>query len=1101
MLLKRICVAILVSLFWLLPSSTYAQLEASNWYFGFGAGINFDPVTGNVTPLTNGQLNTNEGCASISDDQGNLLFYTDGITVYNGNHIAMPNGSGLLGNPSSTQSAIIIPKPLDSNIYYIFTVDTAVGAGTGAADSGLHYYEVDMTLDFGNGDVVTDLSRPNNLISVCSEKIAAINHETDDTILVTAYANSTGFNARFDSFYTFTISATGVDPTPVISTNFGNTTITARRGNLKISPDGRFMVSANMEGGTYLYDFNQTTGEVSNERSLRLSNRTNDRGYGVEFSPDSRLLYIAASNDAGGNDPARQSSTLYQFDLSDTAAISNTLITNGTEIDTRQGFRSSLQLGIDGKIYRSLAETFDDGYPFLGVINNPNSLGVACGYQHDAIPLAGRLSTQGLPPFIQSFFALIDSENLCEGDSTEFSFEADSPPDAVFWDFGDGTSSTIENPSHLYAAAGTYDVVLTLTAIGVTRIYRKTIEIYEQPDVNNVTPIELCDINNDGNEVIDLEQTVSPVILGTQDAATFTIRYFNTLNDAVDNIGSISTTYTLNLGTETIFARINNINNLECFETVSISLTLFEQPIANPIDDLEVCDDDFDGFIEFDLTDQNNDLLNGQDPSLFEITYHLNQTDADSGDNDLPAAYRNTTAFNQPIFVRIQNRNSALCADTSQSFNLVVNPKPVANNFDAFQCDEDGVADRRTVFGLASFDAAISGNASDVEVTYHLNNNAAIDGTNELDKISYRNLTPLQVVFARVTNTITECFTTSEVTLSVSASDARNTSLERCDDDGIEDGLTTFNLPDADSNVLANAPAGVLVNYYESLNDALTEQNQLPVMYENTVAGGQVIFARAESPDGNCFGISEVTLTVNDLPVIETYEFIEFCGSSTTPLVINSGLLTGTSTDYTYSWNTGQNTESIEAPVSGEYIVTVSDNNGCSRERLVEVVISELATIERIDVTNALSGDDGRVEITVSGNSEYDYSVFEGAGFQDEPVFENLPAGFYTIYVRDKQGCGVTTATFSIIGYPRFFTPNDDGFNDFWQIKGVSDVIEPDALIYIFDRYGKLLSQISASSRGWDGNFNGAPMPSSDYWFQATLSDGTVFSSHFTLKR
>ncbi len=127
MKLKNIYSAFFIVPFLFINTSVYAQLEASNWYFGFNAGLRFDPVSNTVTPLVNGQLSTNEGCASISDAQGNLLFYTDGITVYDRNHGVMQNGNGLLGDPSSTQSAIIIPKPQDSDIYYIFTVDTQVG--------------------------------------------------------------------------------------------------------------------------------------------------------------------------------------------------------------------------------------------------------------------------------------------------------------------------------------------------------------------------------------------------------------------------------------------------------------------------------------------------------------------------------------------------------------------------------------------------------------------------------------------------------------------------------------------------------------------------------------------------------------------------------------------------------------------------------------------------------------------------------------------------------------------------------------------------------------------------------------------------------------
>jgi len=1106
MTMRRVSAAIFVLLFCFFTKSVTAQLEASNWYFGQGAGITFDQATGDVTAVTDGQLVTNEGCTAISDDQGQLLFYTDGIVVYNRNHQIMPNGNGLLGNPSSAQSAIIIPKPQDSNIYYIFTVDAPVGAGEGAMDSGLHYYEVDMSLNFGLGDITTDLTNPNNLVATTSEKIAAINHESRDEILVTTYANQNGFTSgSYNAFYTFTVSATGVNPTPEVSTDPSFQNVSDPRGYMKISADGRFLVSCNMSAGTYLYDYDRNTGSVTNERRILFSNRSNDNGYGAEYSPDSRLLYIAATNGGPANGPlSQQSSTLYQLNLSDNTAISQPFIDEMLEIDTRPSYRGALQLGIDGKIYRALAENFSEGYPFLGVINNPNNIGSRCNYEHDAIPLAGRESTQGLPPFIQSFFAAIDAENLCLGEATTFSFESDTPPDSILWEFGDGTTSTLESPQHVYATADIYEVKLTLTTGGAARIYRRSVEIYEIPLANPLQDIAVCDINNDEIENVDLDQELRPIILGSQDPNVFDVRYYSSVTDAENSENELDSELVLTPGTVNVIAKIFNINNQGCDDTTSVDITLFLQPVANDLDNLEDCDDDFDGFITFDLTDQNADLLGStQNPSDFTITYHRNQTDAQSGDNEIqnPTNFRNSDPFNQTIYARIENRLTDQCADPSQSFELIVNPKPVAVDFDAFQCDEDGVADRRTVFALGSFDDSVANGASGVNVTYHLNQNQAENNELALDKVSYPNTSDLQEIFARVTDEVTECFTISQVTLSVSASDAQDTSLEICDDDGIEDGLREFDLTLADDSVLANAPADVVVNYYDSLDNALTEQNALPDLYPNTTANDQIIFARAESPDGNCYGISEVQLTVNDLPQIETYEFVEYCGSSTDPLIIGSGIGNQNPNLFTYSWNTGETTESIEVSVSGTYTVTVFNDDVCSKTRDVEVNISELATVEQIIVSNALAGDNGSVEIVVSGNSQYEYSVEEGFAYQDEPFFDNLSAGFYTLFVNDKNGCGVTTAPFSIIGYPKFFTPNDDGFNDFWNIKGVSDVVEPDAEIFIFDRYGKLLAQINPAGLGWDGTFNGAPLPSSDYWFKATLSDGTIFSSHFTLKR
>nr|WP_052405073.1 PKD domain-containing protein [Nonlabens ulvanivorans] len=586
--MKKKIVAIVILLIVAASQLSTAQLEASNWYFGFNAGITFDPVTGAVTPVTNGQLDTFEGCASISDSSGNLLFYTDGITVFDRNHLIMQNGQGLRGNPSSTQSAIIIPKPQDPDIYYIFTVDTAA---TGGQDSGLHWYEVDMTANLNQGAVVSSITNPNNLINTCSEKITAINHGVNDEILVTALAEFNGIGTAFDTFYTFTVSPTGVDPVPVksqVATTINNG---GRRGNLKISPpDGQYMVSCNMGTGSFLYDYDQLTGIVSNERQLQFTGQ-NRSGYGVEFSPDSSLLYVSASNDANSNDPAAHSSTLFQFDMTSPNPESSTVV-----IDTRAGYRGSLQLGIDKKIYRALSDTYNDGRSFLGVINNPpNVAGQGCNYVHDAIPLAGRLSAQGLPPFIQSFFALIDVEFTCLGDNTTFEFDSDTPPTLVDWDFGDGTNSSVESPTHVYAAPGIYNVVLTLTINGSVRTYRKSVQIFDTPIANAAIDVNVCDINNDGTESFDLTATATPQILGAQDATIFNVEYYSSQADADNGANPISLPYIATTLTQTLFARVSNNNNEDCYDTTSFDIEIFAQPVANAVNNLEVCDDDFDG--------------------------------------------------------------------------------------------------------------------------------------------------------------------------------------------------------------------------------------------------------------------------------------------------------------------------------------------------------------------------------------------------------------------------------------------------------------------------------------------------------------------------
>ncbi len=240
-----------------------AQKEANHWFFGRSAGLDFTNATQSISPVidTNGQLSTIEGCATISDASGLLLFYTDGSNVWDKNNQIMPNGTGLFGSSSSTQSAIIVPKPGDTNIYYIFTVD----AQEIQFNHGLNLYTVDLTLNSGLGDVVNTAGVPtvtNLLEQPSSEKITAVQS-----------ANKTFFwviTLKFNTFYAFKVTAFGVDiSNPVTSnltTNFGFD----RRGYLKTSPNGKFLASANMTSGCYFYDFDNATGIVSNPRELNL---------------------------------------------------------------------------------------------------------------------------------------------------------------------------------------------------------------------------------------------------------------------------------------------------------------------------------------------------------------------------------------------------------------------------------------------------------------------------------------------------------------------------------------------------------------------------------------------------------------------------------------------------------------------------------------------------------------------------------------------------------------------------------------------------------------------------------------------------------------
>jgi len=274
----------------------------------------------------------------------------------------------------------------------------------------------------------------------------------------------------------------------------------------------------------------------------------------------------------------------------------------------------------------------------------------------------------------------------------------------------------------------------------------------------------------------------------------------------------------------------------------------------------------------------------------------------------------------------------------------------------------------------------------------------------------------------------------------------------------------------------------------------------LPLNYTNTIAYFQTIFVRAEN-DNACYGINEVDLTVYQLPNIEVEDETIYC-LNTFPetITLNAGLISGNPNDYTFDWSTGENTYEIEINAPGTYSVSVTNSNDCSKDRTITVLPSNIATIDDVEVVDATSNN--MITIFVSGEGDYEYALNNINGpYQDSNMFENVPPGLHTVYIRDKNNCGIVEDIVSVIGFPKFLTPNGDGYHDTWQVYGLNHGSQIESIVYIFDRYGKLIKQLSPTGIGWDGTFNGQPMPSSDYWFHVKLQDGRVFKSHFTLKR
>jgi hypothetical protein len=369
--MRRLLLFLFVCVFLIQPAS--AQRATDLWYFGRQAGLSF--ANGAPTPLLDGAMTTYEGCATATTKRGELLFYTDGQTVWNRQHQPMPGGRHLMGSGSSTQSALIVPDPGSGNIFYIFTV-----APQGSPD-GLRYSVVDMTRANGLGDV----PRANILlITPVAEKLAAVRHPNGRDVWVVAHR----WNSN--AFVTYLVTADGVSSGKPILSNVGSMNAGPGRnaiGALKFSPDGtKLATSIWRESNRFeVYDFDRNTGKVSNARSFGPYTEA----YGVEFSPDGHLLYGTCNGDTKDKKAAATMSEtqILQFDLKTKAAVPV-----GHSSNHKIG---ALQRGPDGKIYVAREDN-----SFLGVIEQPNTSGAACGYIDDGLKLGGRRSKLGLPGFV-----------------------------------------------------------------------------------------------------------------------------------------------------------------------------------------------------------------------------------------------------------------------------------------------------------------------------------------------------------------------------------------------------------------------------------------------------------------------------------------------------------------------------------------------------------------------------------------------------------------------------------------------------------------------------------------------------------------------------
>ncbi|MGB3606945.1 hypothetical protein, partial [Psychroserpens sp.] len=395
-----------------------------------------------------------------------------------------------------------------------------------------------------------------------------------------------------------------------------------------------------------------------------------------------------------------------------------------------------------------------------------------------------------------------------------------------------------------------------------------TTTVLDLSECDNLAPFD------DGIATFNLE-TNSAMLIGTQNNVEVT--YHSSIDDASIGNDPLVSPFSNTSNTQMIFARLSNTIS-QCFITVPFTLQVTGLSIIEP-SALVSCDSSADGDIAngiatFNLEDKLPEILNELNPDDITYSFHLNQDDAVSSSNPISSIYENTTPNNQQVFIRAEE--SATDCFGIVPINLEVTPTPNAINAAIFQCDEDGIPEGFTTFDLTQILDEITGGEVDRTVKFYVSLSDLEADEDEINAEAFENYFNPQTLYALVTDTVNGCTNTAEITLEASSTASNNTVLEACDDDGIEDGFYNFDLNDTLDAILFGLPDGLEVRFYESYEASLLEDNELNTNYTNSIPYYQIIYARVENMNA-CFGISEIQLTVFELPNIDIEDTLYYC--------------------------------------------------------------------------------------------------------------------------------------------------------------------------------------------------------------------------------
>ncbi|MGM1057511.1 MAG: T9SS type B sorting domain-containing protein [Bacteroidota bacterium] len=855
-------------------------------------------------------------------------------------------------------------------------------------------------------------------------------------------------------------------------------------------------VSNGCEVGSVIMEVSKTTGDLENYKVIdncgfigSVGNGTGDVEQRSFMTHEGSNLYVLSSfrkEITIGNQTINTTKTIYDEYNSDLVLY---------KIDLTN-FTPEIILRSEGESYYSTSIYFDLAGPIVAL---GNSIYITSSFMSLPITINGNsiVNNSGNNNRDILFYkhnldqkslkSIISYDNTCFSDPTKFSISGDF--DSVLWNFNDPTSganntSNVNKPTHVFTNPGVYDVSVTVICGTETETVNLEVTISSPPSVNQINNLYSCE-DTFGSQLSSSFNTTSLEndLIGNQ--SNLSIQYFDENGNEFSNPLPNPMSNTV-LKRATITARVFYVNNPTCYTETSFDLIVESVPEIFPVNKIYECDDDDDGFTQFDLSDIAGSLI-GSQPDLSLKLY-------DSDNNLIPENslinYININSHQDFIIGRATNNTTTCYSETTIS--LVVNPVPVAYSVNPLiGCDDnnDGISE---YFDLSGIEAEVLQGQTGMQVSYFRS-----DGSKVTELISpYTNLQPYEEILqVRVGNPETGCYAETSLTLKTSAAPALNTSvtLYSCD---YGFGIGSFDTSAWNQNIIGNQ-TGLKVTYYSQSGNALP--TPLPAFYSNAEPNTEKITIKVENElNSQCISESSFDLIVNKKEVLELEDSYNLCDLE--PFLI----LKPTGEFDTWEWQDVSgavisNTAEASLTAAGNYSVTVSKTeNGvtCESSYAFRLIRSQLPAITEVKYQEWSSSN--FIEIIAGGDGDLEYSI-DGINFQDSNYFGNIPAGNYTVFARDRLGCGMASAEVILIDYPKYFTPNNDGFHDHWQIKGLASQAEIHVMIY--DRFGKLLKEMSSLNQGWDGSFNGKIMPADDYWFSIALEDGKIFKGHFSLIR